>query len=439
MVQNYRPISIAIALCIYLGQGMMNANALDPIARLAPSDVPAQAARAAAISGDYIALGAPLDPSGYDAGAVYVFRRLGPTWIEQAKLTVPDPQRNDQLGYSVAMEGDVIVAGAPHEIYPFPGNSGPGAVYVFRRDNSGTPEDPWDDTWAFETKLTVEGEPHWSLLGYSVAISDEVIVAGRPLALHGGPGSAEVFGLVSGQWVHERSLNGSDAHEGTTGWSVDIEGPRVVMASRRYEEDPGGVYVFKHDGLDWVEETKLTASDGAVLASQVAITQNYVVAGAPGVDDMGPNSNTGAAYVFERSYDRFWTESERLTVKPDDLAAFGQSIACDDGACLIAKDGFWGHGVWGQLFEKTDGQWVETEQLAGTDHPYRIAFSGPYAVIHGHVYIVRDRKSLHDFGDFQNCFGKYSDFTTCNNFGLGEDHEVDLARFEEFMATFGGP
>jgi len=73
-----------------------SALALDPIAVLAPNDVPPNFGtgfgRSVAISGNYIAVGAPDDSwmNGNAVGAVYVFRRVGANWVQQAKLTPPD-------------------------------------------------------------------------------------------------------------------------------------------------------------------------------------------------------------------------------------------------------------------------------------------------------------------------------------------------------------
>ena len=45
-----------------------------------------------------------------------------------AKLTASDGAADDEFGYSVAMDGDTVVVGAPN-------HGGPGAAYVFRRAN----------------------------------------------------------------------------------------------------------------------------------------------------------------------------------------------------------------------------------------------------------------------------------------------------------------
>ena len=45
------------------------------------------------------------------AGAVYVFKRVFSAWIEEAILTAPDGTYHDWFGWSVATDGDAIVAG----------------------------------------------------------------------------------------------------------------------------------------------------------------------------------------------------------------------------------------------------------------------------------------------------------------------------------------
>ena len=64
-----------------------------------------------AIDGDTAVVGAPLASAA--RGAAYVFVRFGDSWINTAKLTTADGAVGDRLGASVAIDGDTIVAGAP--------------------------------------------------------------------------------------------------------------------------------------------------------------------------------------------------------------------------------------------------------------------------------------------------------------------------------------
>jgi hypothetical protein len=64
--------------------------------------------------------------------------------------------------------------------------------------------------------------------------------------------------------------------------------------------DSGSAYIFKREGTNWIEYTKLIALDGSAGDSfgykYISINGNYAIVGAIGDDDYGDNS--GSAYIF---------------------------------------------------------------------------------------------------------------------------------------------
>jgi hypothetical protein len=83
-----------------------------------------------AISGETVIVGSPLERRmGIRAGSAYVFVRTGSSWSEQARLAASEGAENDQLGNSVAISGETVVAGAPHH-NPI-GGTDAGAAYIF--------------------------------------------------------------------------------------------------------------------------------------------------------------------------------------------------------------------------------------------------------------------------------------------------------------------
>ena len=85
-----------------------------------------------AISGDTIVAGAPFDDVGTndDQGSVYTFARTGAAArTETAKLTASDGAAGDNLGFSVAIDGDTIVAGA--HLDDSGANAEQGSAYTF--------------------------------------------------------------------------------------------------------------------------------------------------------------------------------------------------------------------------------------------------------------------------------------------------------------------
>ena len=95
--------------------------------------------RSVAISGDHIIVGAFRedsaetgingDASNNDAehaGAAYVFQRGGGLWLEQSYLKASNAENGDRFGESVAISGDLMVVGAPHEDSAATGINGDG-------------------------------------------------------------------------------------------------------------------------------------------------------------------------------------------------------------------------------------------------------------------------------------------------------------------------
>jgi hypothetical protein len=150
-----------------------------------------------------------------------------------------------------------------------------------------------------------------------VAISGSTVVAGAPDATVGGnleQGAAYVFAKPRSGWANGTQTAKLTASDGASvnllGLSVAISGDTVVagadLATVAANTDQGAVYLFVKPGSGWTDATqtaKLTASDGASLdrlGTSVAIFGGTVVAGAPGAT-VNTNLFQGAAYVFSRS------------------------------------------------------------------------------------------------------------------------------------------
>jgi uncharacterized repeat protein (TIGR01451 family) len=108
---------------------------------------------------------------------------------ETAKLTASDGAVGDVLGWSVAVSGGTIVAGAPRATVA--GTYRQGAAYVFVEPAGG-----WKN--ATETaKLTAPDGASEDALGFSVGVAGTTVVAGSTDAKVGGnavQGAAYVFG-----------------------------------------------------------------------------------------------------------------------------------------------------------------------------------------------------------------------------------------------------
>lgn len=111
--------------------GLSQVARLLPHPDMLPGDPSSTFGAALAIDGDTAVVGAPYDDTlTTDGGAVYVFVRSGTSWTLQQKLNVPEPGSSDWFGFSVALAGDTLLAGAPRHDTPAGGNSGAAWVFV---------------------------------------------------------------------------------------------------------------------------------------------------------------------------------------------------------------------------------------------------------------------------------------------------------------------
>ncbi len=176
---------------------------------------------------------------------------------------------------------------------------------MFRFDGTG---------WVEEAKLTASDRADRDHFGLSVSVSgDTVVVAASQTACADGLycGAASVYRFNGTGWVEEAKLTASDEARGDRfGVSVSVSGNTVVVGSRQSTTSSancntghgcGAVYAYHFNGTGWVEEAKLTASDGRTanrFGTSVSVSGDSAVVGAWG-DVCVAGTNCGAAYVFD--------------------------------------------------------------------------------------------------------------------------------------------
>jgi len=279
------------------------------VKRIIPSDGAAndEFGGSVAIYGDTVVVGAAgknIWPDG-PKGAAYIFQRdQGGTnnWGEVKILTSGPP--DFYFGCSVAIDGDTVIIGAYKTVDLLPCA---GSAYIFYRDHEGADnwglvkrivhsEAGWGERFGYSVAIDgntlVIGAPYnddngpWSGAAY-VFDRDQ-----------GGPDN----------WGEVQKITASDgAKSDEFGSSVTIDGNTVVVGAYRNDDNvilfSGAAYVFDRDqgGPDnWGEVQKITASDtgsGHNFGSSVAIDGGTVVIGEPrGNKDIYTSS--GVAYVF---------------------------------------------------------------------------------------------------------------------------------------------
>jgi len=264
------------------------------------------------ISGDTVVAGAPEAAVTWDEqGEVYVFvapRGWRRSMTQTAELTVSNGAAQDRLGWSVAVSGGTVVAGAPDR--NIGSNPAQGAAYVFLAGRNGL----WKKTSHFNAELTASDGEAGDYLGWSVSVDDTTVVAGAPYATVGSnpsQGAAYVFVKPANGWAsmfQTAELYSSDGQTGDAfGYSVAISGDTAVAgapnATVSSSSDEGAVYFFVKPKSGWAnmyQTGKLTTSDGATgdyFGAAASISGSIISGGAYG-KTIGSNSGQGAAYVF---------------------------------------------------------------------------------------------------------------------------------------------
>lgn len=264
---------------------------------LKPSHIPTGVTNfghSVAISGDSIAVGAPLERSGStgingdeinigetSSGAVYVFVRQGTAWSQQAYVKASNTGAHDRFGHSLSVAGDLLVVGAPHE------SSNASVINGDELDNT-TPSS--GAAYVFSRSGTV-----WSQQAYLKAFN---------------PDAGDLFGhavVADGEFILVSALEEESSSAGIDGDPFDNSLPHA-----------GAAYLFQRTGTTWSQDSYIKSSNpdsfsGDRFGTSVSMNGARLVAGAldenshsTGVNGDMNNEfsfSSGAAYVFDREAD----------------------------------------------------------------------------------------------------------------------------------------
>ena len=227
---------------------------------------------AVSISSNTIVVGTPFESStAVASGAVYAFIRSGTNWTQQAYLKASNAGLQHQLGASVSVWGDTLIAGANRES-SVATNSG--AAYIFARNGTN---------WAQQAHLKASNLGAEDQFGWFVGINTDTAVISAKL-------EDSQAAAVNGEGSDDSFVNS------------------------------GAAYVFVREGTNWLQQAYLKAANtgtGDQFGYSSAISDDTVVLGAPleqsSTGDPSDDSafQAGAAYVFTG-----FTPPPRLSVAP---------------------------------------------------------------------------------------------------------------------------
>jgi len=282
--------------------------------------------------GSLLAVGAPLEDGaspGIDgdqssdaisaAGAVYLFRRTGTTWVQEAYVKASNPRLSASFGSSVALsaDGSVLAVGASLESSAATGIDGDqtstgasdsGAAYVFRHGA----------VWAQEAYVKASNTNISDEFGTSVALSGD----GATLAV-GAIGESSAATGVGGNQL-----------DNTTSYA-------------------GAVYVYIRSGATWAQQAYVKAPSSKTnyaFGSLVALSGDGATLAASMNDSSGTGDpaditapGSGAVVMFERA-GAAWSQTAYVKATAIDtsdrfgggFAATGGIALTGDGATLVA-------------------------------------------------------------------------------------------------------
>lgn len=365
------------------------------------------------ISGDTLVVGAPAersaavgvngdqnDNSVLYAGAAYVFVRDAGAWRQQAYLKASNSDNPDYFGYSVAVDGDTIVVGAPQEASNAQGIDGDqsdnssrnaGAVYVFERTG---------ESWAQQAYIkasntdSVDYDYAQDFFGNSVDIHEGTIVVGAPgedsaaTGINGdqedesapSAGAVYVFVQQAGLWNQEAYIKASNAgSEDSFGKSLSIHGDQLVVGAEGEKGSGQGVnadqaddsllyagaaYVFGRSGGIWTQDAYLKASNsgewdyfGASVSTwghAIAIGAWSEDSGARGIggnQDDDSEDDAGAAYLFRRNSSGWYQDAYVKASNAEFGDLFGRSVDICGNTLAVGAD-----------LERSDANGVNADQ-----------------------------------------------------------------------------
>ncbi len=339
-----------------------------------------------AVSGDLVAVtaisessnaqsvgGSQSNNSANRSGAVYLFRRTAGVWQQEAYIKSSNSEAVDQFGWSIALDGNRLVASALLEdggsagINGNPFNnaiSNSGAVFVFEYI---------DGQWVETDYIKASNPDANDAFGWDLSLSgDELVVGARfedsaSIGIDGDQtdnsavdsGAVYTFSHSSGDWMQTAYIKTSNAEANDQfGSSVDNDGARLV-AGAEFEDggdsgpdaDPmdnsvsgaGAAYVFSNVSGQWSQQAYLKADVSNafdLFGRAVGIRGNVIAVGTitEDSDSIGNGGdpfsnaapNSGVVYLFHEQ-DSQWQQAEFIkTSNSESMDVFGWQLALSD-------------------------------------------------------------------------------------------------------------
>ncbi|MEP1445735.1 MAG: FG-GAP repeat protein [Paraglaciecola sp.] len=290
------------------------------------------------------------------------------SYAKQQKLLPDDGKAEDQFGYSVAIDGATALIGA-HKA-GVQNLQDAGTAYVYSLGDAG---------WEQKAKLVAKPAHADDTVGGNVALKNHMAILGGIKRDDKGnnAGAAFVFERDENSWSQKQILTAIDANSGDAfGQSIALTERFLVIGAPRSDsplKDSGAAYVYIRDNKNWRFQGKLTALDGAsgdLFGISVAIYDKTILVGADLNDEKAEKA--GAVYVYEFDGKQWDHQAKLMAEDGANTDIFGVRVALFGDTALISarRDDIESVGTdagSAYIFERTKGKWTQTQKLIAPD------------------------------------------------------------------------
>lgn len=290
------------------------------------------------------------------------------TPIAASQHVISGTAQNNWFGYSLAVDGDRVFAGAPRG---YDLGFGAGRVNIY---------EPAGNHWQLAQGIAGPVQEPIECFGWSVDAHDEWLAVGATCGLQAGNEGAAYLYRQAGFWAaHAEVFPGDNVPDSQFGASVSIDADTLFVGAPDYEQPfakGGTVWVYERSGLQWTLSQQIyNTFSGYDDRFGFAIDHegDRLVVGAYSEQDATVPHHSGAVHVYEK-VGGTWNHVQKITpTSPVLNGFFGRAVALDGERLVVGGDGQ------AELYEHDGTLFQPVALWAAPSHGYDVAINGNLA------------------------------------------------------------
>jgi hypothetical protein len=264
--------------------------------------------------------------------------------VENKCFALDDPDMNESMGRSVAIEGGDIRVGVPVEV----SGTGIGKVYKFSNDANG---------W-YNTNGKISGGSGSINFGDAIHLDNGRLIVGEP-GFSANTGRVHLYSVSACCVTPLDEVQASDgASPHRFGKAVSVSGNFVVIGADFKDSGKGGAYIYRYNGSDLIDEVILEEIGTVSMGKSVDIDGNYAAVGAP--------TTTGQGEVFIYFYNgSSWNLQQTLTTVSN--VRFGYSLSLDGDKLVVGSNAGSTDEGFIEIWKRTGSSWNIEQTIVPPD------------------------------------------------------------------------